>query len=53
MSCMVLVYILYGYYIVLSCVSVGNYSRLACEFYFARDLGYYVIHIYVLPAFNE
>jgi len=26
---------------------VGNYSRLACEFYFVRSLGYYVIHIYV------
>ena len=25
----------------------GNYSRLACEFYFVRSLGYYVIHIYV------
>jgi len=28
-------------------VVVGNYSRLACEFYFARTLGYYVIQIYV------
>jgi len=26
---------------------VGNYSRLACEFYFVRSLGYYIIHIYV------
>jgi len=25
----------------------GNYSRLACEFYFARSLGYYVIQIYI------
>jgi len=25
----------------------GNYSRLACEFYFVRSLGYYIIHIYV------
>lgn len=27
--------------------TAGNYSRLACEFYFTRSLGYYVIHIYV------
>jgi len=26
---------------------VGNYSRLSCEFYFVRSLGYYIIHIYV------
>jgi len=25
----------------------GNYSRLACEFYFVRSLGYYIIQIYV------
>ena len=25
----------------------GNYSRLACQFYFVRSLGYYVIQIYV------
>jgi gamma-aminobutyric acid receptor subunit beta len=28
-------------------VLAGNYSRLACEFYLTRRLGYYVIHIYV------
>jgi len=27
--------------------SAGNYSRLACEFYFVRSLGYYIIQIYV------
>lgn len=26
---------------------LGNYSRLACELYFVRSLGYYVIHIYI------
>jgi len=26
---------------------IGNYSRLACEFYFVRSLGYYIIQIYV------
>jgi len=25
----------------------GNYSRLACEFYFVRSMGYYLIHIYI------
>lgn len=25
----------------------GNYSRLSCEFFFVRSLGYYVIQIYV------
>ncbi len=25
----------------------GNYSRLSCDFYFVRSLGYYVIQIYV------
>jgi hypothetical protein len=25
----------------------GNYSRLACEFYFVRSIGYYLIHIYI------
>ena len=25
----------------------GNYSRLACEFYFVRSVGYYIIQIYV------
>jgi len=28
-------------------INIGNYSRLVCEFYFARSLGYYVIHIYI------
>lgn len=28
-------------------VVLGNYSRLACELYFVRSVGYYVIHIYV------
>ena len=26
---------------------VGNYSRLVCDIYFVRSLGYYIIHIYV------
>jgi len=25
----------------------GNYSRLACQLYFVRRLGYYVIQIYI------
>ena len=25
----------------------GNYSRLSCEFFFVRSLGYYIIQIYV------
>ena len=25
----------------------GNYSRLSCELYFVRSLGYYIIQIYV------
>ena len=35
--------------LVLICMSLitGNYSRLACEFYFVRNIGYYIIHIYV------
>lgn len=33
------------FYLLLS--QTGNYSRLACEFYFVRSLGYYIIQIYV------
>lgn len=29
------------------CYLTGNYSRLACEFYFVRSLGYYIIQIYI------
>ncbi|KAI0218532.1 Gamma-aminobutyric acid receptor subunit beta [Lamellibrachia satsuma] len=28
-------------------LSTGNYSRLACELFFVRSLGYYVIQIYI------
>jgi len=27
--------------------AAGNYSRLACQLYFVRRLGYYVIQIYI------
>uniref|UniRef100_T1IZK8 Neurotransmitter-gated ion-channel transmembrane domain-containing protein n=1 Tax=Strigamia maritima TaxID=126957 RepID=T1IZK8_STRMM len=28
-------------------LSTGNYSRLACEFFFVRDMGYYLIQLYI------
>ena len=35
------------FYLIVYCLTLGNYSRMSCEFYFVRSLGYYIIQIYV------